>query len=162
MFGRKMFSQNTKKEEVAKIQKQLIKELGEEEFKRLYEETRRNWIQNVGVLPSPSHEDLVLALNYNFSEERRKKALEKPSILRFDFEGTKVDIGHDGRYWKVYYFPIHYFETDLQTLGKFLETLEEKHEKVTEIIPNLGYVIFGVSNLGVKGFAVITKKPTSQ
>ena len=161
MFRMKMFSQSAKKEDAVRIQEQLIKDLGEKEFRRLFDETRRNWIQNVGALPSPSHEDIVLTLNYNLSEEKRKKALEKPSMLKFDFEGIKVDISHDGRHWKVYYFPIHYFETDLQTLGKFLETLEEKHETIIEIIPNLGSVIFGVSNLGVKGFAVITKKTTS-
>jgi len=157
-----MFFQSRKKEEVAKIKERLLNELGGEEFRQLLEETRRNWIREAGVWPSPSEDDIILAMDYNLSEQKRKKALEKLLLPRLDFEGTKVDISHDGKNWKIYYYPIDFFESDLQRFGKFLESIEEKGENVEVIIPNIGWVsaswIFGAEYQGIKGFAVVTKK----
>jgi len=46
--------------------------------------------------------------------------------------------------------------------GRFLEALEERGEKVSAIIPNMGFVmtslVLGTSFQGVKGFAVIARK----
>jgi len=93
---------------------------------------------------------------------KTKKGVRTATVFsKFDFKGTKVGVCHDGKHWKIYYFPIDYFQVDLQTMGKFLESLEEKGETVTVIIPNLGRVRLTTLE-GVKGFAVITKKSISE
>jgi len=132
-----MLSKDEKKEHAERIRDQLMKELGQEEFKRLFEETRKNWIREVGAWPSPSQENLIFALDYSLSEQKQRKAFEQQLVSKFDFKGTKVGVCHDGKHWKIYYFPIDYFQVDLQTMGKFLESLEEKGETETVIIPNL-------------------------
>ena len=157
-----MPSKNVKKEHADKIRDQLIEELGQEEFKRLFEETRKNWIRETGAWPSPSQEDLIFALDYSLSEQKRRKALEQQLTSRFNFEGTMVDVSHDGDSWKVYYFPIPQFEGDLPKFGRFLETIKEKGEEATIIVPNVGWVmtslIMGSGFQGIKGFAIIIKK----
>lgn len=162
LWGSKMFFSERKKEAAVKIKERLLNELGEEEFKRLFEEARRNWIREVGAWPSPSEDDIILTLDYNLNEQKRKKALEKLIMPKLDFEGTKVDVSHDGKNWKIYYFPIDFFELDLQKFGRFLELIVEKGENVETIIPNMGWVpvswIFGAEYQGIKGFAVVTKK----
>ena len=135
-----MLSKDEKKEHAERIRDQLMKELGQEEFKRLFEETRKNWILEVGAWPSPSQENLIFALDYSLSEQKRRKAFEQQLVSKFDFKGNKVGVCHDGKHWKIYYFPIGYFQVDLQTMGKFLESLEEKGETETVIIPNLSYL----------------------
>jgi len=152
-----MPTKNAKKEHADKIRSQLIEELGQEEFKRLFEETRKNWIRETGAWPSPSQEDLIFALDYSLSEQRRRKALEQQLTSRFNFEGTTVDVSHDGDSWKVYYFPIAQFEGDLPMFGRFLETIKEKGEEAIIIVPNIGLVMKGFFQ-GIKGFAIIIKK----
>jgi hypothetical protein len=72
-----MLSKDEKKEHAERIRDQLMKELGQEEFKRLFEETRKNWIREVGAWPSPSQENLIFALDYSLSEQKQRKAFEQ-------------------------------------------------------------------------------------
>jgi short-subunit dehydrogenase len=70
-------------------------------------------------------------------------------------------IKHAGKHFKIYYYAIDSFEDDLPDFGKFLEEIEERDEKITAIVPNMGFVsasiFLGTSFQGIKGFVVITK-----
>ena len=132
--------------------------MGEEEFNRIFEETRRTLHLEYGPLPRVSWEDVVITMDYR---------LRKPSGKRCesleDFE--EVTISHDGKHWKVYYYSVDSFREDLPVFGKFLDLLEHKGEEVSAIIPNVGWVktaLVGSQPTGVKGFAVIARKPKSQ
>ena len=74
-------------------------------------------------------------------------------------------IKHDGKHWRIYYYPIDSFEDDLPAFGEFLESLETKGEKVSAIVPNMGWVkaswlLEGFQ--GVKGFAIVARKTENQ
>jgi hypothetical protein len=153
-----MVSKDGKKESVDKIRDKLVGEFGKEEFERLLDETRKNWVRESGAWPSPSEEDLVLALDYSINEQKRKKASQSLLAREFFFlDGVKVLVDYDGENWKIYYFPIDYFEFDLRSLGKFLDSLEEKGERIEAVVPNIGRVRMTTLEC-VKGFAVIVKK----
>ncbi len=74
---------------------------------------------------------------------------------------SNVSVKHEGKRWKIYYYSIDSFEYDLTKFGDFLESVEERGEEVSSIIPNMGFVktsiVLGTSFQGVKGFAVIAK-----
>lgn len=73
-------------------------------------------------------------------------------------------VKHEGRHWRVYYYPIDHFELDISKLGSFLEELEDRGEQVLAIVPNIGFVMASLvlsGFQGVKGFAIIARKPES-
>ena len=150
-----MSTKKDKKEQASKIREELLEELGEEEFNRIFEETKRTLRLEYGVLPRLSWEDVVLTMDYRL----RKPAGKKYERLE-DFED--VTVSHDGKHWKVYYYSVDLFREDLPIFGKFLDLLQESGEEVSAIIPNIGWVktamLFGPPS-GVKGFAVIARKP---
>ena len=158
-----MPSQRMKKEEATRIGDRLKKELGEQEFKQLFEETKKSLIQEAGPWPQPSWEDIVIVMDYQLSEKQRKEALAKARAFKvIEFEGTKIIVNHDGEHWKIYYCPVDFFEIDLPSFGRFLEVIEEQGEEVKAVIPNTGWVktsiVLGTDFQGVKGFAVIARK----
>ena len=158
-----MPSQRKKEEEANSIRERLKKELGEQAFEQLFEETRKALILDAGPWPQPSWEDIVVTMDYQLSEKRRKEALAKARAFKvIEFEGTKIVVNHDGEHWKIYYCPVDFFEIDLPSFGRFLETIEKQGEEVKAVIPNTGWVktsiVLGTDFQGVKGFAVIARK----
>ncbi len=75
----------------------------------------------------------------------------------------EMQIKHDGARLRVYYFKVESFEEDLPSFGAELEALILSGEEVVSITTNTGLVgssfLLGSSFQGVKGFAVVTKKP---
>lgn len=70
------------------------------------------------------------------------------------------EVAFEGKSWVVYLFRISDFESDLDDLGRFLEEIEDRGEKVFAIIPNIGYTStsFFSQISGVTGFAIISRK----
>ena len=153
-----MSPKNDKKEQASRIREVLLEEMGEDEFNRVFEETKRRLTGEYGSLPPVSWEDVVLTMDYK---------LRKPAGKKYEkLEDFEVTVSHDGKRWKVYYYSVDFFEEDLAEFGKFLELLEERGEEVSAIIPNTGWVktsiLLGSSFQGVKGFAVIARKRSSR
>ncbi len=71
---------------------------------------------------------------------------------------------HDGPNIRIYYYPVESFEEDLAGFGDYLESLESAGEAVVSVVTNTGFVgssfLLGSSFQGVKGFAVVTRKPS--
>jgi hypothetical protein len=75
---------------------------------------------------------------------------------------SAAQVKHDGAAFRVYYYKIDAFEEDLAALGEFLESVKAAGEEVVAVVPNTGFV--GASWVlegfqGVKGFAVVSRKP---
>jgi hypothetical protein len=68
----------------------------------------------------------------------------------------------EGKSWKIYYFSIDDFETEMGYFLKFLDDIDYVKEEVVSVITNVGFVktaiIMGTSFTGVKGYAVIVRK----
>jgi hypothetical protein len=152
-----MSLKNNKKKDASRVREVLLEELGENEFNRVFEETKRELNVEYGPWPPVSSEDVVLTMGHR---------LRKPAGKKYDkLEDFDVTVSHDGEHWRVYYYPVDFFREELPIFGKFLELLKERGEEVSTIIPNTGWVrtsiILGSSFQGVKGFAVITRRPKS-
>ena len=69
---------------------------------------------------------------------------------------------YHGRKFKIYYMSVDDFIPDLERLGGYLESINDRGEEVVSVIPNTGFVkssiLLGTSFQGVKGFAVVTRK----
>ena len=135
------------------VYEELKRRLGEEEAEKKIEEARRSLEKRLGW--NVSRENAILTLIDEIEKPKQQideRLTDFPAFLK-----------HDGKRWRVYYYNIDSFEGDLSTFGKFLEKVEENGERVSAIIPNIGFVktswILGTSFQGVKGFAVITRKP---
>ena len=78
--------------------------------------------------------------------------------------GMPLYVYYEGRAWKIYYFTIDQFESELKDFLIFLDGIDKGQEEVVSVVPNTGAVtatfLMDSGFTGVKGFAVITKKRT--
>ena len=95
------------KEDAERAYRELVEELGEDRFRRIYERTSKELRARYAV--SPSREEVVLVIADRISEQRRHK---QEVAERLD--GFTVSIKHDGKRWRVYYYGIESFEADLR------------------------------------------------
>ena len=69
---------------------------------------------------------------------------------------------YHGKKFRIYYMSVDDFIPDLERLGGYLESINDRGEEVVSVIPNTGFVkssiLLGTSFQGVKGFAVVTRK----
>ena len=76
---------------------------------------------------------------------------------------SAAQVKHDGAAVRVYYYKVDTFEEDLAAFGEFLESVKAAGEEVVAVVPNTGFVstswVLGSSFQGVKGFAVVSRKP---
>ncbi|MGQ9597606.1 MAG: hypothetical protein ACUVQY_07175 [Thermoproteota archaeon] len=111
------------------------------------ESIRKNLQRLIGRV---SWEDGVLCLAEKKGEEKKAKEPKKPFLK------------YEGEHFKIYYYRISSFEDEPSTFGKFLEGLEENGEEILAIVPNMVVptsIVLGTGFQGVKGFAVIARKP---
>lgn len=143
-----------KKEEAKTVYEKLRQELGEKEADLEIESIRKNLRRLFGWV---SWEDAVLYLAEKKGEEKKAKEPKKPVL---EYEGAFLE--YEGEHFKIYYYRISSFVDELSTFGKFLEGLEENGEEILAIVPNIGAVPASIvldGFQGVKGFAVIARKP---
>jgi hypothetical protein len=77
-----MLSQRKMKEEAANIRDRLKKELGEKGFGPLFEEAKKNLIQEAGPWPQPSFEEIVMTMGYMLEEKKRGKAFDRKGVAK--------------------------------------------------------------------------------
>jgi hypothetical protein len=77
-----MLSQRKMKEEAANIRDRLKKELGEKGFEPLFEEAKKNLIQEAGPWPQPSFEEIVMTMGYMLEEKKRGKAFDRKGVAK--------------------------------------------------------------------------------
>jgi hypothetical protein len=73
-----------------------------------------------------------------------------------------LSVEYESKSWKIYYFQINDFETELKDFLIFLESIDKSREEVVSITTNVGWVktslLMGSSFTGVKGYAVMVMK----
>lgn len=71
----------------------------------------------------------------------------------------RAEVKYDGKPWKIYYYDIDTLRIDLPGFGRFLDSIEEKGEKVCTIVTNIGITKGSLFQArGVKAFAVFARK----
>ncbi|MHA1916745.1 MAG: hypothetical protein ACTSUV_00310 [Candidatus Ranarchaeia archaeon] len=119
-------------------------------------ETIVSVIPNVGTTPAAYFMSSA-GVNGITVVTRKKIIIKKTHTKKRNFSWKTV---FEDKNYRMYYTGISTYQTEIQRIGHFIDSLEEKQETIVSIIPNIGTTgasLLG-SSAGVNGITIITKK----